>query len=189
MSGTRVWSRHYHDDWMRRAGDDRLPYWLRVAAAAYGAHGESGHATFKRGDLALILATVDQGTGEIRPYTRVGRAIADAVAYGWLENGSYWGCLIVPARSIRRGSLTTRPKPCPQAVRHARARTPNPPLNGGFGVHSSPPDGGFEPPTSHSVAGSVRKHLSSISVPNPAPEAHPANHNRTSHGPTDEESA
>lgn len=142
MSG-RVWARHYQDDWARRAGQDWLPYWLRVAAAAYGSHGENGHAKFKRGDLALILANPDPITGEIKPYSNVGRAISDAIAYGWLEAGSYWGCLIVPAHSIRRGDLTHRPSACPQAPRHARARGANRSLSEGYGVAKSTPDERF----------------------------------------------
>ncbi|MDR6862158.1 hypothetical protein J2X64_000539 [Phycicoccus sp. 3266] len=168
---SRVWARHYQDDWQARAGDRRLPYWLRVAAAAYGAHGENGHAVFKRGQLALILATVDHDTGEVQPYGHVGRAIADAVEFGWLEDGSYWGCLIVPAHSIRRGDLMRRPNPCPLAPRHARFASANTPLDGGYDSHSSTPHGGFAARTRHVVAVSTPEHLCSDSVSHPAPKA------------------
>lgn len=140
---SRVWARHYQDDWARRAGQQWLPYWLRVTAAAYGSHGENGHARFKRGDLALILANPDPETGEIKPYSNVGRAIADAVAYGWLEEGSYWGCLIVPAHSIRRGDLTRRPSKCPQAGRHDQLKTANHSLSEPLGVLKSTPSERF----------------------------------------------
>lgn len=101
----RVWARHFLDDWQRRAGDRRLPLWLRVTALAYGTHLDNGHANFKRGDVALVLG--EPG----RPYNRVGRVIEDAVEYGWLEAGSWWGCLIVPRDAIKRGPWVT-PKPC-----------------------------------------------------------------------------
>lgn len=111
----RAWSRHYQDEWQSRAGDRRLPYWLRVAALAYGSHSDNGHARFKRGEIALVLGDVSPD-GEIRPYVHVGRAIADAVTYGWLEPESFWGCLIVPAHAVKKGSYT-RAKPCPIHVR------------------------------------------------------------------------
>jgi hypothetical protein len=96
-----------------------MPYWLRVAALAYGSHDNGGHARFKRGEIALILGTVDHASGEIRPFANVRREIDRAVEYGWLADGSYYGCLIVPAHSIRKGDLTAKHGPCPLAKRHA----------------------------------------------------------------------
>lgn len=157
----RTWARHYHDDWMSRAGDPRLPYWLRVAAAGFGSHGENGHARFKRGQLALILATVDQETGEIQPYSNVGRAISDAVEYGWLAEGSFWGCLVVPAHSIKRGELDKRPSPCPMRPRHARVRGSNPSLSERFEGAKPTPSERFDVRIPHSVSDSMLNPLSS----------------------------
>lgn len=160
------------DEWQARAGDRRLPYWLRVAALAYGHHENNGHAKFKRGEIALVLATVDAETGEIKPHPWVGRDINLAVEYGWLAPGSYWGCLIVPAHSVRKGEMWAKPKPCPI---HARRRKQ--------GAKSSTTDD-FEVPKptttegsrarSHqSVRTSERKPLSLICSPtsNPTEEA------------------
>lgn len=123
-----IWARHYFEEWQRRAGDPNLPHWLRVASAAYGAHDDAGHARFKRGDLALILGSVDDD-GLVRPYRNLGRAINEAVAYRWLAEGSYWGCLVVPAHVARSGDLSKRPAPCPLYQRHKaeadkQAKTP-----------------------------------------------------------------
>lgn len=121
------WSRHTQESWGSRVGDRRLPYWLRVSAAAYGSHGTNGHARFKRGELALLLGTVNPQTGEIRRYPSVARAVADAVEYGWLEEGSFWGCLIVPGHAIKKGNWWDN-RDCPTHRKRAnstRRRTPN----------------------------------------------------------------
>lgn len=112
------WARHYMQEWQSRAGDARLPYWLRVAALAYGNHLDNGHARFKRGEIALIMGTPDGG-GAIVPFTNVGRAISDAVAYGWLDQESFWGCLVVPAHAIKKGPTYHSPA-CPIHVKRAR---------------------------------------------------------------------
>ena len=44
VTAERPWARHYHETWQERAGDARLPFWLRVAALAYGSHTDNGHA-------------------------------------------------------------------------------------------------------------------------------------------------
>lgn len=160
----RVWARHFQDDWQARAGDPRLPYWLRVTALAYGSHADNGHARFKRGEVALILGSVDQETGEVRPFANVRREIARAVEYGWLENGSYWGCLIVPAHSIRKGDLATRPAPCPLAARH-KERTANRSLSDRNDSLKPTPGERFSPETAHSVNGSQRESLLSVLSP------------------------
>lgn len=118
MNHQRPWSRHYQDEWQSRAGDQRLPYWLRVAALAYGSHQDNGHAKFKRGEIALILGTPD-GDGGITPLANVGRAIADAVEYGWLASESFWGCLVVPAHAAKKGPLGHN-QPCPIHVKRSR---------------------------------------------------------------------
>lgn len=123
MSREKPWARHYQEDWSRRSGDARLPYWLRVAAAAYGSHEDNGHATFKRGELSLILASIDPKSGEIIRYSNLNRAIEDAIAFGWLEPGSFWGCLIVPAHAIKKGQHGHSPT-CPIHARRSRPKRP-----------------------------------------------------------------
>lgn len=150
----RPWARHFFDEWQSRAGDPRLPYWLRVAALAYGSHEDNGHAKFKRGEIALILGMPG------KPYPNVRRAVADAVAYGWLAEGSYWRCLIVPMHVARRGPWTT-PKPCPI---HA-----NRSLSERQGRSSSTPEERFAARTVHSVNGSEPGPFSLI-WPEPQPD-------------------
>ena len=133
-----------------------MPYWLRVAALAFGSHTDNGHARFKRGEIALILGTLDQRTGEIRPFANVRREIGRAVEYGWLEAGSYWGCLIVPAHSIRKGDLGTRQAPCPLAASH-KQRTANRSLSERNGSLKPTPGERFGARTAHSVNGSQRE--------------------------------
>lgn len=164
----RSWARHYQEDWQSRAGDPRLPKWLRVAALAYGSHTDNGHARFKRGEIALILGTVDQETGEVIPDPWPGRAIEDAVEYGWLAPESFWGCLVVPAHAIKKGAHGRSPK-CPIHVRRARTRGPKPSLSEGFEGHSPTPSEGFATQSPHSVRSSERKPFSSLSTPDASP--------------------
>lgn len=116
-----TWSRHYQESWHERSGDRRLPRWLRVTALAYGSHDNNGHAQFKRGDIALILGSVDGTTGEIIPLSRqrVYECIQLAIELDFLAEGSNARCLIVPAHHARKGKLTDRVKPCPIHVRRA----------------------------------------------------------------------
>lgn len=172
----RTWARHFQDDWQARAGDPRLPYWLRVAALAYGSHADNGHARFKRGEVALILGTMDKATGEVRPFANVRREIARAVEFGWLEPGSYWACLIVPAHSIKKGEMGARNRPCPLAQRHHdRANRSPGERNGDL---KPTPGERFEPRTAHSVNGSERKPPLSVLYPvrqdRPDPKGRPA---------------
>ena len=150
------WARHYQDVWQERAGDPRLPYWLRVAALAYGSHADNGHARFKRGEIAVVLAAVDSGTGVVRPYRNVRRAVTLAVEYGWLEAGSYWGCLIVPAHAVKKGALTAAPRPCPLAKSHAARRTKRS-LSERKSLVESTPRERFAAGSAHSVNGSQRE--------------------------------
>jgi hypothetical protein len=114
MSGyTNPWTRHYQGPWEERAGNPRLPDWLRVASLAYGKHGANGHALFGPGEVALVLGEVDFKTGEIRTNQNVSRAIKTAVVHGWLAKGSKARCLIVPAHSIE-GGMGSPWKSCPQ---------------------------------------------------------------------------
>src|SRR5690606_437445 len=140
------WARHYQLEWQSRAGDRRLPYWLRVAALAYGCHRENGHATFKRGEIALVLG--EPG----KPFVNVGRAIRDAIEYGWLEPDSYWACLVVPPQAIKKGSLGSG-----ATCRVHKKRASKPSLSERFGVLTSTSDERFEARTAHSVSGSERE--------------------------------
>lgn len=158
-----MWARHYQDDWQSRAGDPRMPKWLRVAALAYGSHADNGHARFKRSEVALILGTVDPQTGEVKPYANVRRAITEAVAYGWLEEGSYWGCLIVPAHSIRRGDMSRKPAPCPLTGNHKERR--NRSLSERNSPHSPTLSERSADQSAHSANGSQRKPLLSVLYP------------------------
>lgn len=151
-STPRPWARHYQDQWQERAGDPRFPYWLRVAALAYGSHLDNGHARFKRGEIALVLGTPGQ------PYVNVRRAIEAAVEYGWLADGSFWGCLIVPAHAIKKGPWTTA-KPCPVHAKRSLTERKRP--------GSSTLSERFEDETTHSVSGSERAPLFLICPPNP----------------------
>lgn len=116
-----TWSRHYQHAWLDRAGERSLPNWLRVACVAYGQHRANGHAMFRPGDLALILAHVDGDTGEVTPLDRrhLHRAIQKAVQYGWLANGSTARCLIVPAHAVT-GGLGSATAECPQHSHRGR---------------------------------------------------------------------
>lgn len=163
------WARHYQEVWQSRAGDPRLPYWLRVASLAYGLHGENGHARFKRGEIALVLADVDRESGQIRPYENVGRAIKDAIEYGWLESESFWGCLVVPAHAVRKGSLTRAVATCPIHSRRAR-RAREAVTERAVQRPPATPDERFASRTRHSVSGSQRKSPLNLSVV-PAPDS------------------
>ncbi len=118
-----AWARHYQEVWLERAGDPALPDWLRVASAAYGRHRANGHATFKRGQLALILASVDPETGAVVPLDRrhLYRAIQTAINHRWLSDRSTARCLIVPAHAVT-GGLGDAQEECPQHVRHSGKR-------------------------------------------------------------------
>jgi hypothetical protein len=160
MAAEGAWARHYQEVWQSRAGDPRLPYWLRVAAAAYGSHSDNGHARFKRGELALILGTVDRASGQIRPYENLARAITDAIEYGWLGDESFWGCLVVPAHAIKKGSHSHVPA-CPIHIKRRR-KVSEPLTQRAVRDLKATPDERFEARIPHSVSGSQREPLSSV---------------------------
>lgn len=122
VDGGRPWSRHYQDSWHERSGDPRLPRWFRLVALAYGSHDNGGHARFKRGEVALVLGTVDQTTGAVVPLSRqrVHEAVRQAVELGFLADGSIPMCLVVPAHDVRKGPNGAASKPCSIHVRRAR---------------------------------------------------------------------
>ena len=102
-------SRHNQEVWQRRAGEPWLPKWLRVAALAYGAHGNNGHATFKRGDVAITLGD----PGHPLDRRRLHEHISQAIEFGWLMPGSTSMCLIVPPDAVDKGPIGAPKKPCP----------------------------------------------------------------------------
>lgn len=118
---SRTWSRHYQDSWHERSGDSRLPRWFRVVALAYGCHDNAGHARFKRGEVALVLGSVDHVTGAVIPLPRqrVSEAVKQAVELGFLAEGSMPMCLVVPAHDVRKGPHEAKSKPCPIHLRRA----------------------------------------------------------------------
>lgn len=119
---TPSWARHYQDVWHERSGNARLPRWLRVVALAYGCHDNDGHARFKRGEIALVLGSVDQETGAVIPLSRqrVHEAVRQAVDLGFLGEGSLPMCLIVPAHDVKKGPLDHQSKPCPIHIKRSR---------------------------------------------------------------------
>ncbi len=168
MPGERPWARHYHETWQERAGDDRLPYWLRVTALAYGSHLDNGHARFKRGEIGIVLGKVDADTGELLPFTNVTRSIETAVEYGWLEPESFWGCLVVPAHAIKKGEHGRKPvcpihaKRCREGRETAAEQTRTTQSVSGSGLANRQSVSGSASRTLHSVSGSERKPLSSL---------------------------
>jgi hypothetical protein len=99
------WAKHYQSEWERRAGNIRLPLWLRVASLAYGKHRGNGHAQYRPGEIALSLSSVDDITGEIKQPLRqqVHVAIRVAVEHGFLSPSSGSRCLVVPAHAVAGG--------------------------------------------------------------------------------------
>lgn len=102
-----------------RSGNRRLPRWLRVVCLAYGCHDNAGHARFKRGEVALVLGSIDQKTGAVIPLSRqrVHEAVQLAVELGFLAEGSIPMCLVVPAHDVKKGRLNASVKPCPIHIR------------------------------------------------------------------------
>jgi len=120
------WARHFQHVWEERSASRSLPDWLRVACLAYGKHRANGHANFRPGEVALVLARLDETTGVVTALARQGvhRAIKVAVGNGWLGAGSTARCLIVPAHAIT-GGLGRAEDACPQhAPATSKARRP-----------------------------------------------------------------
>lgn len=99
-----AWSRHYQEPWKEDAANPRYPLALRVAFLAFGSHRANGHARFKQGEVAKVLARVDESGDLVTPDRRtVYRAIQQAVDFGLLAEGSKALCLIVPSHRISGG--------------------------------------------------------------------------------------
>ncbi len=114
MSVFSPWTRHYQAAWENRAANHNLPMWARIVCLAYGRHRANGHAVFGRGNLTWILGTPPHGD---KPFQRANRqavynAIAAAVKYGFLDEGSCLECLVVPGHAIQ-GPEGKPDAPCP----------------------------------------------------------------------------
>jgi hypothetical protein len=119
------WARHYQSVWENRAANPNLPLWARVVALAYGTHEANLHANFKRGELSWILG---EPGADGKPFKRRDRAtlrnaIAIAVKYGWLAEGSSSECLVVPEGTVV-GPIGDPTKPCPVCNRKQADRRP-----------------------------------------------------------------
>jgi hypothetical protein len=115
------WTRHYQSAWENRAANHDLPMWARIISLAYGRHQANGHAVFQRGQLTWILGKPPKGD---EPFKRADRqrvyeAIATAVKFGWLAEGSCLECLVVPGHAIE-GPQGNAKAPCPVHERKAR---------------------------------------------------------------------
>lgn len=112
---------HDQRTWEERAGDQRLPYWLRVAALAFGKHRANGHASFSAGQISLILGRVTLPEGEVIPLDKgsTQRAIRKAIEYGWLSPESGSLCLVVPGNAVDGGYGGGPNTPC---QKHGRAQ-------------------------------------------------------------------
>jgi hypothetical protein len=117
------WTRHYQSAWENRAANHKLPMWARVVSLAYGRHAANGHAVFPRAELTWILGTPPQA---LEPFKRAHRqtvtnAIATAVGYGWLAEGSCLECLVVPGHAIA-GPHGNADAPCPVHERKTQSK-------------------------------------------------------------------
>lgn len=72
---------------LERAQCEGNPTFVRVADLAIALAGANGHAPFKHGELTELLG---------KDYRMVDKAVADAVSYGLLAQGSNKRCLCVP---------------------------------------------------------------------------------------------
>jgi hypothetical protein len=115
------WTKHYQSAWENRAANPDLPLWARVVSLAYGQHEANGHANFRRGDLSLILGIPGKDGFKRRDRATLRNAIAIAVKYGWLAEGSCSECLVVPAGEIV-GPPGNPFKPCPVCDKKAARR-------------------------------------------------------------------
>lgn len=112
MSRETAWSRHYQEPWAEDALNPAYPMPLRVAFLAFGRHRANGHATFRQGEVANVLGHFDDhGTWVPADRRTVYRAIARAVEYGLLDEGSKTLCLVVPSHRIQ-GGMGSPETPC-----------------------------------------------------------------------------
>lgn len=156
MTRQNPWAKHYQAVWHERTADRRLPAWLRVAFLAYGAHKANGHAQFKPGDISLVLGSLNQTTGEIKPMDKhnVQRAISAAVESGWLSSGSSSLCLIVPAHAVQ-GGIGNATAECP--IHKRKSRKVSQPVTHLTPEGESPSDPPVSQPVTHRQAADLRK--------------------------------
>lgn len=114
------WTKHYQSAWDNRAANTDLPLWARVVCLAYGRNEANGHANFHRGELSVILGKQPTNGNDFKRRDRhtVRDAIATAVKYGFLAEGSCTECLLVPREAIS-GPLGNPHKQC---AAHERKR-------------------------------------------------------------------
>lgn len=119
---TRAWSRHFQEAWAEDALNPTYPMPLRVAFLAFGRHRANGHAMFRQGEVANVLGRFD-GHGTWVPADRrtVHRAIAKAISYRLLEEGSKALCLVVPSHRIT-GGMGSPDTPCKRHPETFRGR-------------------------------------------------------------------
>lgn len=123
MRPSKTWSMHFHNEWLERAQDPRLPPWFRVMALAYARHHRNGHARFRPGEMAEMLVTLNPRTKELVPMNKhnVQRAILNAVEFGLIAESSGSLCLVVPAHAVE-GGVQGRPEDsCPLEAQHRSA--------------------------------------------------------------------
>lgn len=103
--------------WAQRS--DISPRAVRVLLAAMGRHDRAGHARFARGELAMILGTVDEVTGEIVPASaqRVSDAVAVAKRLCFVTEDSTARCLVLSSVAFQKAQGTQAPCPVHGAAR------------------------------------------------------------------------
>lgn len=102
--GTSDWFMGNQDTFKDWAASETFPRWLRVTFAAYAKVEANGHASFRQGELAVLLG--DMLPSGLRVPTvrqRVREAIDNAVGRGLLDPGSKALCLIVPPTAVAFG--------------------------------------------------------------------------------------
>lgn len=112
-------ARHSQDWWLSVALTGDIPSWLRVAAFAFGQHGNNRHTPLSRQQLAKELGE----RGRPVPRQRLKEWIDEAIDRGFLERGSTSMCLVVPLGQVDKGTTGAPKTTCPVHARRARAKT------------------------------------------------------------------
>jgi hypothetical protein len=98
------------------ARDYNIPAWYRVHALARAFRPYNGsEVRFEPNEMCSLLRTVNRSTGEEKPMARqnLGRSIRQAVALGYLLEGSSTRLLLIPSMFI----LTDTPSGSPSIQR------------------------------------------------------------------------
>ncbi len=87
------------------ANNEKIDHWLRMVFLARARRDEHGHAGFAEGELGRFFATLDRGTGEMKPKHKnnVERSILRAIEMGFLDPISGSRCLVIPQRHMVSG--------------------------------------------------------------------------------------